>query len=103
MVYCYSRITSLHTYYQKSSYENTKYQVKIQSCIKKVRKEYLQETISLLSLPENSDVLTHMPREVQQEVIFALLQYHLAQHVKNNLELQVVLLMEDELRDDDKM
>ena len=70
---------------------------------KKVRKEYLQEPISLLYLPANSDVLTHMPREVQQEVIFALLQYHLAQHVKNNLELQVVLLMEDELRDDGKM
>ena len=39
---------------------------------KKVRKEYLQETILLLSLPANSDVLTHILREVQQEVIFVL-------------------------------
>ena len=38
MVNCYSRITSLHTYYQKSPYENTKYQVKIQSCIKKSKR-----------------------------------------------------------------
>ena len=42
---------------------------------KKVRKEYLQETISLLPLPTNSGVLTHMPREVQQEVMFIFLQF----------------------------
>ena len=69
MVNYNSRVIRLHTYCQKPPQENTKDQVKIQSCIKKVRKEYLQETISLLSLPANSDVLTHMPREVRQEVI----------------------------------
>ena len=52
-------------------------------------------------MPANSDVLsTHMPREVQQEVIFSFLHLHVAQHIKKNLELQVVSLMEDEVRDD---
>ena len=45
---------------------------------KKGRKEFLQETISLLSLPANSDVLTHIPREVQQEVILVFLQLRTA-------------------------
>ena len=44
-----------------------------------------------------------MPREVQQEVIFALLYLHVAQHIKNPLELQVVLFIEDEVGDDGKI
>ena len=55
-------------------YKNTKSQVQIQSCIKKVTKEYLQETISLLSLPANSEVLNHIPHEVRQKMIFVFLQ-----------------------------
>ena len=50
---------------QKPPYENTKNQVQIQTCIKKVTKEYLQETISLLSSLANSEVLTHIPRVVR--------------------------------------
>ena len=53
---------------------NFKCQVKVKSGIKKVRKEYLQETISLLSLPAHSEVLTQMSREVIQEVILVFLQ-----------------------------
>ena len=56
--------------------------VKVKSGIKKVRKEYLQETISLLSLPAHSEVLTQMPREVIQEVIFVFLQLCVIQHKK---------------------
>ena len=70
---------------------------------KKVRKEFLQETISLLSLPANSDVLTHMPRELRREVIFVFLQLSTAQHIKRNLVFQVVLLKEDEFRDGNEM
>ena len=44
-----------------------------------------------------------MPREVQQEVVFKFLHLCVAQHVKKNLKLQVVLLMEDEVRDDGEM
>ena len=44
-----------------------------------------------------------MPREVQQDVIFVFLQLRVAQHINKNLELQLVLLMEDEVQDDDKM
>ena len=51
---------------------DTKDQVKIQSCIKKVKKEYIQEAISLLPLPVNPDALIHMLRGLRQ-VIFALL------------------------------
>ena len=65
---------------------------------KKVRKEYLQETI--LFLQANSDVLTCMPSELCQKVIFAFLQQRVLQHIKNNLKLQVVLLVEDMVRDD---
>ena len=61
-----------------------KCQVKIKSGIKKVKKEYLQETISLLSLPAHSEVLTHMPREVIQEMIFGSLQLCCTTY-KNNL------------------
>ena len=70
---------------------------------KKVRKEYLQETISLLSLSANSEVLTNMPCEVQQELVFAFLQLCVVQHIKKDLELQVILLKEDEVQDDGKM
>ena len=80
-----------------------KYQVQIKSGIKKVRKEYLQETISVLSLPANSEVLTHMEREVIQEVIFAFLQLCVLQYIQKKLDLQTKLLMEDELPDDDEM
>ena len=66
---------------------------------KKVRKEYIQEAISLLSLPANSDALTQMLLRVRQ-VIFAPL---VGQLVKKNLELPVVLLMVDEIQDDGKM
>ena len=52
---------------------------------KKVGKEYLQETISLLPLPANSDVLTHMPHKMRQEVIFVFLQLRAGQHIKKNL------------------
>ena len=44
-----------------------------------------------------------MPREVQQDVIFVFLQLRVAQHINKNLELQLVLLMEGEVQDDDKM
>ena len=74
-----------------------KCQVKVKSGIKKVRKEYLQEAISLLPLPARSEVLTQMPREVIQEVIFVFLQLCVIHHKKKNWELQVVLLMDDEL------
>ena len=74
-----------------------KCQVKVKSGIKKVRKEYLQETISLLSLPAHSEVLTEMPHEVIQEVILVFLQLCVIHHKKKNWELQVVLLMDDEL------
>ena len=86
----------------RHSKENTKEQVKIQICIKKVKKEYIQEAISLLSLPVNPDALIHMLRRVPQ-VIVAVVQYSVAQDVKKNLKLQVVFLMEDEARDDGKM
>ena len=82
---------------------NFKCQVKVKSGIKKVRKEYLQETISLLSLPAHSEVLTQMPPEVIQEVIFVFLQLCVTHNKKKNWELQVVLLMEDELPDDDEI
>ena len=64
---------------------------------------FLLETISLLSLPANSEELTHIPREVRQEVIFVFLQLRTAQHIKRNLVFQVVLLKEDEVRDDKEM
>ena len=41
---------------------------KIQICIKKVKKEYIQEAILLLSLPVNPDALIHMLRRVQQVI-----------------------------------
>ena len=44
----------------KTSPGKYKDQVQIQSCIKKLKKEYIQEAISLLSLPVNSDALIHM-------------------------------------------
>ena len=54
--------------------QKKKKQVQIENWAKKVTKNHLQETISLLSLPANSDTLTHMPGEVRQEVMFAFLQ-----------------------------
>ena len=44
-----------------------------------------------------------MLSEVRQEVMFAFLQLRVAQHIKKKLELQVVLLMDDEVRDDVEM
>ena len=44
-----------------------------------------------------------MPREVRQEVIFVFLQLRTVQHIKRNLVFQVVLLKEDEVRDDNEM
>ena len=81
---------------QKKSSANSK-------LYKKVRKEYLQETISLLSFPANSEVLSHIPSELRQEVMFVFLQLHVSQNIKKNLELQVVLLMGNEVRVDDEM
>ena len=43
-----------------------------------------EEKISLLSLPENSEVLTHMPREVRKEVMFVFLQLCIVQHIKQS-------------------
>ena len=53
---------------------------------KKRHSKYLQETILLLYLPANSEVLTHM-----QEVMSAFLQLCVVQHIKKNLKLQVIL------------
>ena len=39
--------------------------------MKKVRKEYMQEAISLLSLPANSNALTHILLEVRQDDILS--------------------------------
>ena len=44
-----------------------------------------------------------MLREVIHEVSFVILQLCVVHHIKKNLELQVVLLMEGELPDDGKM
>ena len=85
----------------KKPYGNTKtIKVQIQNCIKKARKNYLQKTISLLFLPENSEVLNHMPSKVHQVVVFVFIQYWAVQDIKKNLELQVVVFMEDEVQDD---
>ena len=53
-----------------------------------------------LSLRTNSEFLTHMSRDVQQEVIFLFLQLCVVHYEKKNLELQVVLLMEGKVQDD---
>ena len=71
---------------------------------KKSHKKYIiQEKILLRSLPVNSEVLARMSRELRQEVMFVFLHICVVQHIKKNLELQVVLLMEDEVRDDSEM
>ena len=57
----------------------------------------------MLSLPANSEVSTHMLREVIHGVIFEILKLCVVHDIKKNLGLQVVLLMEDELPDDGKM
>ena len=57
----------------------------------------------MLSLPANSEVSTHMLREVIHGVIFVILKLCVVHDIKKNLGLQVVLLMEDELPDDGKM
>ena len=44
-----------------------------------------------------------MPCELRKEVVFIFLQLCVAQHIKKNLKLQVVLLMEDEVQDDGEM
>ena len=44
-----------------------------------------------------------MPREVRQELMFAFLQLCVVQHIKKNLEMPVVLLMEDEVQDGGKI
>ena len=56
---------------------------------KKLRKEYVQETISLLFLPGNSEGLSHMPREVRQKLMFVFLQLCVLQYIKKNLKLYV--------------
>ena len=65
------------------------------------RKNFVVVFSSKLSFP--AEVLTHMPREVRQEVIFVHFQLGAVQHRKMNLELLVALLMKDEVRDDGKM
>ena len=45
--------------------------MKIESCIKRVRKEYIKEAISLLSLLANSDALTQMLFGVWQDDILS--------------------------------
>ena len=57
----------------KTSLGKYKRPIKNSKLYKKVKKEYIQEAISLLSLPVNSDALIHMLRAVRQ-VIFALFQ-----------------------------
>ena len=44
-----------------------------------------------------------MSCELRKEVVFIFLQLCVAQHIKKNLKLQVVLLMEDEVQDDGEM
>ena len=53
-----------------------------------------------LSLRTNSEFLTHMSRDVRQEVMFLFLQLCVVHYEKKNLELQVVLLMEGKVQDD---
>ena len=48
--------------------ENTNDQVRIQSFIEKVKKEYIHEAILLLSLLVNPDALIHMLCRVQQVI-----------------------------------
>ena len=48
---------------------------------KKITKKYQKETISLLSLPGNSVVLTHMQHKVRQ-LVSVFLQICVVQHTK---------------------
>ena len=57
----------------------------------------------MLPLPANSEVLIHMQHEVRQKVMIVFLQLCVVQHIKKDPELKVVVLMEDEVRDDGKM
>ena len=63
---------------------------------KKLRKEYVQKTISLLPLPGNSEGLSHMPHEVRQKLMFVFLQLCVLQFIKKNLELYVKEMLVEE-------
>ena len=67
------------------------------------QKKYLEETTSLLFLSANSGVLTACHVSYERRWCLYSFSYVFLQHIKKNLKLQVVLLMEDEVQDDGEM